>query len=105
MVIAILLFTEQAMFTSILAAATGVAGTIGSFRNAYAMATKPFNASNQREQRCLAHRVRQSIGHSIAFGSSVVCGAPTSGTCAFLSTRFSALRHHGVTRSTYAGST
>ena len=46
----------------------------------------------------------QSIGHGIAFGSSVAAGAMGSGACAFLSTRFSALRHHGVTPSTCAGS-
>lgn len=39
-VIAILLFTEQAMFTSVLAIATGAAGTLGSLRNLYA-AAKP----------------------------------------------------------------
>jgi hypothetical protein len=41
-VIAILLFTEQAMITSVLAIATGAAGTLGSLRSLYA-ATKPVN--------------------------------------------------------------
>lgn len=39
-IIAILLFTEQAMFTSVLAIATGAATTLGSLRNLYA-AAKP----------------------------------------------------------------
>jgi hypothetical protein len=41
-IIAILLFTEQAMITSVLAIATGAAGTLGSLRSLYA-ATKPAN--------------------------------------------------------------
>ena len=39
--IAILLYTQQAMFTSVLAIATGAAGTIGSLRSLYASAIKP----------------------------------------------------------------
>jgi hypothetical protein len=40
-IIAILLFTEQAMFTSVLAIATGAAGTIGSLRSLYTATVKP----------------------------------------------------------------
>lgn len=40
-VIAILLFTEQAAFTNVLAIATGAAGTIGTLRNLYATAKPP----------------------------------------------------------------
>lgn len=43
-VIAILLFTEQAMFTSVLAIATGAAGTLGSLRSLYA-AARPSNST------------------------------------------------------------
>lgn len=40
-IIAILLFTEQEMFTSIIAVATGAAGALGSMRNLYSSAIKP----------------------------------------------------------------
>jgi hypothetical protein len=43
-IIAILLFTEQEMFTSIIAVATGAAGTLGSMRNLYSSAIKPVAA-------------------------------------------------------------
>jgi hypothetical protein len=43
-IIAILLFTEQEMFTSIIAVATGAAGTLGSMRNLYTSTIKPVTA-------------------------------------------------------------
>ena len=46
-IVAILLFTEQSTLRSVLAAATGVASTLGSFRNIYAMASKPADAASK----------------------------------------------------------
>jgi hypothetical protein len=43
-VIAILLFTEQALLTNILAVATTAVGALGSFRGLQASVTKPFSA-------------------------------------------------------------
>jgi hypothetical protein len=40
-VIAILLFTQQDTFTSIIAIVTGAAGALGSMRNLYASAINP----------------------------------------------------------------
>lgn len=45
-VIAILLFTEQAMITSVLAIATGAAGTLGSLRSLYAATKSAGTAAN-----------------------------------------------------------
>jgi hypothetical protein len=44
-IIAILLFTEQEMFTSIIAVATGAAGALGSMRNLYSSTIKPVTSA------------------------------------------------------------